>query len=285
MGVIIGIDVGGTTTKIVGVSLENGKIKLIQPQFVRANDPITAIYGAFGKFTAENGLKISDIEKIMMTGVGSSCVKGNIYGLKCEKVSEFDAIGLGGLFTSSLDSALVISMGTGTAAVHATRGGDMKYLGGTGVGGGTIVGLSRLMLQADTISHIEEYSVDGSLGNIDLRIKDISDEGALLQGELTASNFGNVSDMATKEDMALGILNMVYETVGMIAIFAARSVNATDVVLTGNLTRLAYCSEKFEFFNNMKDTYGMNFIIPENSEYATVIGTALYGLNREAVIS
>lgn len=281
MGVIIGIDVGGTTTKIVGVSLKkDGKIELIKPQFVKANDPITAIYGAFGKFTNENGLKLSDIDKIMMTGVGSSYVKGDIYGLRCEKVSEFEATGLGGLFTAELDSALVVSMGTGTAVVHARRGGEMVYLGGTGVGGGTLVGLSKLLIKADVISHIEEYSKDGDLSKIDLRIKDISKDDGLLMGELTASNFGNVSDMATREDLALGILNMVYETIGMISIFAARSVGAKRVVLTGNLTRLACCSEKFDFFNKMRDTYGVQFIIPESAEYATVIGTALYGLEK-----
>ena len=124
MSVIIGIDAGGTTTKIVGVYKKDGKISLIKPQFVRANDPLTAIYGAFGKFTTENKLSIKDIEKIMMTGVGSSYVNGDIYGVKCEKVSEFDAIGIGGLFTAQLDSALVVSLGTGTALVHATQGGD-----------------------------------------------------------------------------------------------------------------------------------------------------------------
>ena len=62
MSVIIGIDVGGSTTKIVGLRKDGDKVSLIKPQLVRANDPITATYGAFGKFTDENDLKISDIE-------------------------------------------------------------------------------------------------------------------------------------------------------------------------------------------------------------------------------
>ena len=75
----------------------------------------------------------------------------------------------------------------------------------------------------------------------------------------------------------LGIMNMVYETVGMISIFASRSVGVSDIVLSGNMTRLAFCREKFDFFNRMKDTYGVNFIIPERAEFATAIGAALYG--------
>ena len=282
MSVIIGIDIGGSTTKIVGFSECDGKRKLIDPQFVRANDPITATYGAFGKFTDENSISIKEIDKIMMTGVGSSYVKKSLYGLDCIKVPEFDAIGRGGLFLSGLSNALVVSMGTGTAIVNARDNGVTDYLGGTGVGGGTLLGLSKLLMKAETIEHIEEYAENGSLSNIDLRISDLTAGGekSVISSELTASNFGNVSDIAKKEDMAIGIMNMVYETVGMVSIFAARSVGVTDIVLTGNMTRLAFCKDKFDFFNSMKDMYGVNFIIPKKAEFATVIGTALYGIDR-----
>jgi type II pantothenate kinase len=279
MSVIIGIDVGGSTTKIVGFR-KGESPELIEPQFVRANDPITATYGAFGKFTDENKIAMSDIDKIMITGVGSSYVKSSLYGLECVRVPEFSGTGRGGLYVSGLDRALVVSMGTGTAMVHANADGRMDYLGGTGVGGGTLLGLSRLILSADTVSHIEEYAETGDLKNVDLRIGDITAQGksSVLPRDLTASNFGNLSDLATKEDLSLGILNMVYETVGMISVFAARSVGVENIVLTGNLTRLAFCRQKFDFFNSMKDTYGMSFIIPKRSEYATVIGTAIHGL-------
>lgn len=279
MSVIIGIDVGGSTTKIVGFRKEGEKHTLIEPQFVRANDPLTATYGAFGKFTDENNLAIKDIEKIMMTGVGSSYVKRNLYGLESVRVSEFDAIGRGGLYLSGLSKALVVSMGTGTALVCADKDKGMSYLGGTGVGGGTLLGLSKLMLGAESIEHIEDYSKSGNLANIDLRISDISAGSTeLLNSELTASNFGNVSDIADKSDIALGIMNMLYETVGMISIFGARSVGVSDIVLTGNMTRLGMCKDKSDFFNGMKETYGANFIIPEMAEYATAIGTALFGI-------
>ncbi len=280
MSVVIGIDVGGSTTKIVGFKLDGGKRQLIEPQFVRANDPVTATYGAFGKFTDENRISIKEIDKIMMTGVGSSYVKRDLYGLECIRVPEFNAIGLGGIYLSSLTDALVVSMGTGTAIVHATSEGKMDYLGGTGVGGGTLMGLSKLMLSADTIGHIEEYAESGELSNIDLKIRDMTAGGSksALSADLTASNFGNVSDLAGKDDIARGILNMVYETIGMISVFAARSVGVDNIVLTGNLTRLAFCKEKFDYFNSMKATYGMNFLMPERSEFATVIGTALHGI-------
>lgn len=278
MSVVIGIDVGGSTTKIVGFRENCGVRELISPQFVRANDPITATYGAFGKFTDENRLAISDIDRIVMTGVGSSYVKHDMYGLECLRVPEFNCIGRGALFTSGLKDALAVSMGTGTALVHAREGGEMVYLGGTGVGGGTLVGLSKLLLRAESVEHIEEYAALGDLSNIDLRIKDITESDTLsnLSRELTAANFGNVSDLATREDIARGILNLVFETVGMISVFAARECKVNDVVLTGNLTRLDYSRVKFEEFNSLG--YGVRFHIPEKAEFSTVIGAALLGL-------
>ena len=117
--IIIGIDVGGSTTKIVGFEKTPNGPKLIEPQIVRANDPVTSTYGAFGKFTDENHIPISSISRVMMTGVGASYVKHNLYGLDCRRVEEFKSIGLGGLYLSGLKDGLVVSMGTGTALVHA----------------------------------------------------------------------------------------------------------------------------------------------------------------------
>ena len=63
MRTVIGIDIGGSTTKIVGIRTDGENIELIEPIFVRATDAITSVYGAFGKFTAENNIMLEDIEK------------------------------------------------------------------------------------------------------------------------------------------------------------------------------------------------------------------------------
>lgn len=275
---VIGIDVGGTTTKIVGFrNTEQNKKELIAPQLVRATDPMTSVYGAFGKFTVENNLELDDIDCILMTGAGSSFVTKPIYNLPCNPAPEFACSGIGGLYLSGLNEAIVVSMGTGTALIHAkNQNGDYqtKYLGGTGVGGGTLIGLSRKMLGVDTVEHIEQLCVDGNLENVDLRIKDIS-PGHLYQGineELTAANFGKVSDLASPADLALGIANMVAETVGMLSIFAARSFGLKDIVLIGNLTSLSPIRHAFD---GLSESFQVNFIIPENAQFGTVIGAAL----------
>lgn len=274
MSVVVGIDVGGSTTKIVGFENTIGGKKLIDPLFVRATDPITALYGAFGKFTDQNGIELSDIDIIKLTGVGSAKINKPIYGLECEHVSEFDCIGLGGLYLSGLDEAIVASLGTGTALIHARRGEKMEYLGGTGVGGGTLVGLAKRMLGMDDIQHIQELAEGGDLDKIDWRIGNISKKDLLpgASDKMTASNFGNISDIATKADIALGIINMVFETIAMVSMFAARNYDLRDIVLTGNLTTLKKAPELFRSLNAM---FNLNFIIPDNSRFGTVIGAAL----------
>ena len=275
MGAVIGIDVGGSTTKIVGFR-DGGE--LIAPQFVRANDPVTSVYGAFGKFTSENGLTLDGIDRVMMTGVGSSFIKSPRYGLDCRLVPEFECVGIGGLYLSGLDEAIIVSMGTGTAVIHAKRedsGVKVDYLGGTGVGGGTLIGLSRLTLGMDSVKHIEKLCEGGDLSKIDLRIKDISNPEVYpdIKTDLTAANFGNLSDLADKHDIALGIVNMVAETIAMLSIFAARGCNLNDVVLTGNLTQI---SPICEVFASMRTSFSMHFTVPNMAQFSNVIGAALH---------
>ena len=276
MRTVIGIDIGGSTTKIVGLRSNGSQSSLIEPIFVRATDAITSVYGAFGKFTMQNGIDLGDIDRVLMTGVGSSFITKPLYSLKCEKVSEFRCVGNGGLYLSGLDEAIVVSMGTGTALMHAKRENGKtvtEYLGGTGVGGGTLLGLSRKMIGVDTIEHLQQLCEGGDLSNIDLRIKDLtSDNSFQINDEITASNFGKLSDMATHNDIALGIANMVGETIAMLAVFAARSFKIKNVVLTGNLTAIKAVADVFE---GLERIFGVRFIIPERSQFATVIGAAL----------
>ncbi|MDD2504011.1 MAG: pantothenate kinase, partial [Clostridia bacterium] len=77
MSIIVGIDIGGSTTKIVGLN----QSKIISPMLVKANDPVASIYGAFGKFLSANQLHLNDIRQIMVTGVGSSYITQSLYNI------------------------------------------------------------------------------------------------------------------------------------------------------------------------------------------------------------
>ena len=68
---IIGIDIGSTTTK--AVSIEDGR--LVRKIKTKAPDSVTSATGAFGKMILEHEIKMEDIEGIMITGAGASKIK------------------------------------------------------------------------------------------------------------------------------------------------------------------------------------------------------------------
>ena len=145
--IVIGIDVGISTTKIVGID-EDGIV--VSPIRIKATDPITSLYGAFGKYLHDNQIILSEVEHVMLTGVGSAYIDEPIYGLPTSKSEEFVADGLGAKYESKLDRMIVVSMGTGTSLVKC-EGDNIRHIGGIGIGGGTLAGLSRIMLKTDDI--------------------------------------------------------------------------------------------------------------------------------------
>ena len=268
MGIIIGLDIGGSNTKIVGFSGE----KIIDLQIARATDPVASAFGALGKFIDANNLKIDQIECLKVTGVGAEFPHGNLLGIPTYQIPEFSATGQGGLYLSSLTHAIVISMGTGTAFIEANAS-SVRHIIGSGVGGGTILGLASKLLHVRDFETITEMSDSGNVSHIDLTIADITAvEIPGLSMDTTASNFGKSADNASKEDMAAGIINLVFQSIGTMAVLAARNANLSDVVLTGYVTASPSCQDIFSSFSKL---YKINFHIPEYALYATAIGAAI----------
>ena len=65
MDVILGIDIGGSTTKIVGLRTDGSVVSMLR---VRAEDQVTSLYGAFGNYLKSNGLSLSDVRRVVLTG-------------------------------------------------------------------------------------------------------------------------------------------------------------------------------------------------------------------------
>lgn len=270
MSVILGIDIGGSTTKIVGLRSDGTTIAMHR---VQAQDPITSLYGALGNFLFTNHLSLNDVSRIVLTGVGASYVEGDIYGIPTEKVEEFTAVGVGGLALSGLDKAVVVSMGTGTAFIWAEKGKDVRHLCGSGVGGGTLSGLCSRLCGTRQYDQIVKLAESGDVNNIDLTVGDIT-KGThpSLPLDITAANFGNVEDSATASDFAAGVVNMVIQSIGTIAVMACRACGCEEVVLTGFMSTLPQAQEIFNLFTRL---HGIRFLIPENATFATSIGAAL----------
>jgi type II pantothenate kinase len=250
---IIGIDIGGTTTD--AVALKNGD--MVSLVSVEAGDPITAAAGALGKLVEQIGASLSDIKVIAATGVGSGSLGDSLLGIRVRKIDEFTAIGTAGTALTGLSRAIVVSMGTGTALVQVD-GKDIRHC---------------------TISVLTRKAQGGHLGTVDLTVGDIA--GGPIDGlpaSATASNFGKVSDDATDEDKALALVNLVCQTIGVVAVSAARGCGYTDIVLTGKLTAIPQAERILEGVGNL---FSMKFHTPEFAAYATAIGAAQFVHNED----
>ena len=268
MGIIIGIDVGISTTKIVG--LRDGKPSA--PIRITAADPITSLYGAFGKYLHDNNIRLEEVEHVMLTGVGAAYVKNDVYGVQTSRCDEFVADALGARFESKLDHVIVVSMGTGTSFVMAD-GDDIRHIGGIGIGGGTLQGLSRVMLNTGDIKTVAALAMQGDISHINLLIGDISAQPLPgLPMEATASIFARAQNDASREDIACGIISMVIQSIGSAAVLAAQGTGCRDMVLIGNLSLLPQCKD---IFRALEKLYGVRFHTPKYSEYCTAIGAAL----------
>jgi len=275
MSVVIGIDVGGSTTKIVGYTAMREQIGMLK---VEAADPVTSAYGALGRFINDNNLSLSEVEHIILTGVGAALLSKDIYGIPTLCVDEFEAIGLGGLALSGKKDGLIVSMGTGTAFVRAGKEG-ITHIGGAGIGGGKNVGLGAKLCGVKNFRSIVELAEKGNLEKVDLNIKDISTAViSTLSPDITASNFGKMEDGFSSADLAAGLINLVFQTIGMLSVFACRNEKVKDVVLTGTLTQVKDVRKVFDMLRQM---HGVNFIIPQHAIYATACGAALSYLNKK----
>ncbi|WP_298030178.1 BadF/BadG/BcrA/BcrD ATPase family protein [uncultured Dysosmobacter sp.] len=278
MDVILGIDIGGSTTKIVGLDRSGGVVSMLR---VRAEDQVTSLYGALGNYLSGNGLRLEDVRRVVLTGVGASFVEGDIFGLPTCKVDEFSASGAGALALSGQASGVVVTMGTGTAFLWAERNGAVRHLCGSGIGGGTLGGLCRKLVGMERFGQIKKLAAQGDLGQVDLTIKDITNHPApTLDPTLTAANFGNLAEDATPADLAAGTVNLVLQAIGTMTVLACQSCGTKTVILTGSMTTLDQVKPNFENFERL---YGLHYIIPENATFATAIGAGLCSLQKGAV--
>ena len=270
MSIILGIDIGGSTTKIVGLRPDGSPIAMHR---VQAQDPITSLYGALGNFLVSNRLQLGDVGRVALTGVGASYVESDIFGIPTDKVEEFTAVGAGGLSLSGLDRCVVVSMGTGTAFIWAERGREVRHLCGSGVGGGTLAGLCSRLCGTRQYDQIVKLAASGDVGNVDLTVGDITrNTHPSLPLDITAANFVSVSDDATAGDFAAGVVNMVLQSIGTTAVMACRACGCDTAVLTGFMAKLPQARACCDLFTRL---HGVKFIIPENAPFATAIGAAL----------
>lgn len=77
-----------------------------------------------------------------------------------------------------------------------------------------------------------------------------------------------------KEDLAAGIINLIGQTIGAAAAFAAQSESIDKVVLVGKLTR---AEAIIDVIKGVAADYVVEIFLPKNSQIAPAIGAKVAG--------
>lgn len=191
-----------------------------------------------------------DPSSIGLTGGGAPRVAAQL-GCHTRSISEFDAWARGAvLLLPEADLPgepfLLVSLGTGTSAV-LVDGDRAQRVGGTALGGGTVVGLGARLVGSRDFSELCDLANAGSREHVDLLVADIYRDGDLpLPGTATAAAFGKLSlpderradfPEPSREDLAAGVMHLVGENVALICGAIASICNATQIVFGGTTLR------------------------------------------------
>ncbi len=140
-----------------------------------------------------------------LTGCGAAALSAELT-TPVHRVLEFDAWGCGAdrllerQGCPGVAPYLLVSLGTGTSVLRV-EGGRATRLGGTALGGGTVLGLGAALTGCASYPELCELASRGRRGNVDLLVSDIYRAGEIpLPGETTAACFGNLARRITGED-------------------------------------------------------------------------------------
>ena len=268
----IGIDIGTSTTKLAVID-EAYKV-IITKRLEKEDQPM--LEWMIDKLSIELGMNNENCKGCFLTGVGASFFeKDSLAGYPVCKVDEIKAIGAGGLQLAGVDSGLVVSIGTGTAFVNA-EGNQYTHLGGSCLGGGTLVGLGKLLLNEDNSQGISHMAEAGDMCNVDLCMVDVTKENvSFLPEDATAAHFAKVTDKTTSADVARSLLNMISQNIAVMAFFCCQNVNKKNVILIGGMTSL---SQTGYDCSRVGELYHIDFKVPEHASYAVAIGACVEGM-------
>ncbi len=232
---------------------------------------------------AEGGVPLAALPSIAVTGGQHKVLPSWLGDCAVVGVPEVIAIGRGGqalaLGTDDDPSTplLVVSAGSGTAVVSA-RGSAYAHVTGTGVGGGTLLGLGRLLLATTDVGVIDEMALRGDANGADLALRDVvSGPIGALPPDATAVNFGRLARLDTMphaDDLAAAIMTLVAQVIAITAINAARAERVDRIVIIGHMADLPSFRHVID---QVGAYYGQTLTVPDRAGFGTALGALLHG--------
>ena len=262
----IGIDAGGSLIKIAYE--ENGR-------FHFRKQPIGQMSEALGWLKI-----ISSNKTIFLTGGRSGKIKAEFFP-DAVIIDEFTAVCEGANYLMmeeglpNASKSMLINIGTGSSWFKI-EGDHYDRVLGSGIGGGTFMGLGKSLADSSDFASLVRLSASGERGNVDLLVKDIyHPEAPPIPGELTASNFAKTEaiNASSPADKMASFLNMMAETITLLTVQTAALHGIKKVIFIGStLAGNTPLQEGLDYYCKMS---GLEPIFLRNGEFSGAIGAIL----------
>ena len=276
---IISIDFGSTIIKylIMDVSKDNYRIIVLD------NKVNFDIHKIIDYLIDKYNITKNEIEVILLTGGRSSFINTDLYNdIKIKIIPEFNAASFGALLLSKEEKGIIINLGTGTTFIYSDLN-NIKHIGGSALGGGTIMALAKLLYRINDYDKLISFIKEGDYNKADINVEDISKTSiGDLNGSITASNLGAIiHDLKdyNDNDIMSSIVNMVVQNIGLLAkeykINTEKVYGFTNIpcILIGGLISDNHI---IKYFDRIGEYTRIKFIVPEYSRYAVCIGAYEY---------
>ena len=272
---VIGVDAGATLVKIATQSPRGELSYQLAPAAALSE-------------VAET-IRAARAEGVGLTGGGAAKLERQLDG-QTLRVNEFAAWGDGaaellrGLELGSARRYLLVSLGTGTS-VMLVDGMAVNRIGGTALGGGTVVGLGAALLDHSDFAEIAALASRGDRRTVDLLVSDIYRAGEIpLLGELTAASFGKLARPGdgrappAPEDLAHAVMGLVGENVALICAGLGAAHQVDRVVFGGSTLRSNRTLR--EVLQLITTALGHETVFLPDGEFAGALGALRLACNR-----
>ncbi len=260
----VAVDMGMSNIDLMWEGPSGMQMHMLENQFKSPLEQVRQALTAVGDALAPGTL-------IGVTGGHYRALPEILDGFTLHKVDEMCALGWGGLAAAGRDAGLVVSAGTGTAMVSA-RGDAVAHVTGSAVGGGTLLGLSKLILGTADVIEIDRLALAGDASAVDVMLSEaVGGEVGRLPAHANAVNLGKLAegDDFKRKDLAAGLVRLVAQVIAVIAINAAGSAGQDEIILIGHTMDLQSVQKEIELVGEF---YQQAFIVPENPGFATALG-------------
>ena len=162
---------------------------------------------------------------------------------------------------------------------------SVTRVGGTALGGGTVVGLGSLLTSLPSFSRIAELAAKGQRRNVDLLVSDIYRAGEIpLAGDLTAASFGKLMRSSAPgtppapEDLAHALMGLVGENIALLCGGLAAAAQVSRILFGGST--LCANPALVDVLREITRAIGREPIFLAHGEHAGALGALLLAATR-----